>query len=65
MADTDPIQPVHEPAVPFLDEEAAWVHDAADRFEEAPATLVVGAVASIPAETAALAAPFAASPHFA
>ena len=30
-----------------------------------PATLVVGAVAAIPAETAALAAPFAASPHLA
>jgi phosphoadenylyl-sulfate reductase (thioredoxin) len=37
MADTDPIQPIHEPAVPFLDEESAWVRDAADRFEEARA----------------------------
>jgi thioredoxin-dependent adenylylsulfate APS reductase len=37
MADTDPIQPIHEPAVPFLDEEAAWVRDAADRFEGARA----------------------------
>src|SRR6266516_5489821 len=37
MADNDPIQPIHEPAVPFLDEEAAWVRDAADRFEGARA----------------------------
>jgi thioredoxin-dependent adenylylsulfate APS reductase len=37
MADTDPIQPIHEPAVPFLDEEAAWVRDAADRFDGARA----------------------------
>ena len=37
MADTDPIQPIHEPAVPFLDEEAAWVRAAADRFEGARA----------------------------
>lgn len=37
MADTDPIQPIHEPALPVLDEEAAWVHDAADRFEHATA----------------------------
>jgi len=37
MADTDPIQPIHEPAVPFLDEEASWVRDAADRFEGARA----------------------------
>src|SRR5437660_11233742 len=36
-ADTDPIQPIHEPAVPFLDEEASWVRDAADRFEGARA----------------------------
>src|SRR5438876_10787722 len=37
MAGTDPIQPIHEPAGPFLDEEAAWVRDAADRFEGARA----------------------------
>ncbi len=37
MADTDPVQPIHEPAVPFLDEEAAWVRDAAERFEGAHA----------------------------
>jgi thioredoxin-dependent adenylylsulfate APS reductase len=37
MADTDPIQPIHEPAVPYVDEEAAWVADAAVRFEGASA----------------------------
>ncbi len=37
MADRDPIQPIHEPALPVLDEEASWVHDASDRFEIASA----------------------------
>ena len=37
MADADPIQPIHEPALPILDEERMWVHDAADRFEGATA----------------------------
>jgi ferredoxin-nitrite reductase len=37
MADTDPIQPIHEPAIPYVDEEAAWVADAAARFEDAAA----------------------------
>jgi thioredoxin-dependent adenylylsulfate APS reductase len=37
MADTDPIQPIHEPAIPFVDEEAGWVADAAARFEDATA----------------------------
>jgi ferredoxin-nitrite reductase len=37
MADTDPIQPIHEPATPYVDEEAAWVADAAVRFEDASA----------------------------
>jgi thioredoxin-dependent adenylylsulfate APS reductase len=37
MADTDPIQPIHEPAVPYVDEEAGWVADAASRFEDATA----------------------------
>jgi len=37
MADTDPIQPIHEPAIPYVDEEAAWVADAAARFEDATA----------------------------
>jgi ferredoxin-nitrite reductase len=37
MADTDPIQPIHEPAVPYVDEEAGWVADAAVRFEDATA----------------------------
>jgi thioredoxin-dependent adenylylsulfate APS reductase len=37
MADTDPIQPIHEPAVPYVDEEAGWVADAALRFEDASA----------------------------
>ena len=30
-------EPIHEPALPVLDEEAAWVHDAAERFERASA----------------------------
>jgi thioredoxin-dependent adenylylsulfate APS reductase len=37
MADQDPIQPIHEPTVPVLDEETAWVDAAADRFEDADA----------------------------
>src|SRR5262245_40419924 len=37
MADRDPVQPIHEPAVPEFDEEAAWVHEAARRFEDASA----------------------------
>jgi thioredoxin-dependent adenylylsulfate APS reductase len=37
MADRDPVQPLHEPAVPVFDEEATWVHDAAERFEHASA----------------------------
>lgn len=37
MADTDPIQPIHEPAVPYVDEEAGWVADASARFEDASA----------------------------
>jgi thioredoxin-dependent adenylylsulfate APS reductase len=37
MADTDPIQPIHEPAVPYVDEEAGWVAEAAARFEDATA----------------------------
>jgi thioredoxin-dependent adenylylsulfate APS reductase len=42
MADRDPIQPLHEPALPVLDEEAAWVHEAADRFEHAQAQDLLG-----------------------
>src|SRR5919198_2755208 len=30
-------EPIHEPALPVLDEEAAWVREAADRFEDASA----------------------------
>jgi thioredoxin-dependent adenylylsulfate APS reductase len=30
-------EPIHEPALPVVDEEAAWVHDAAERFERASA----------------------------
>lgn len=37
MADRDPVQPIHEPTVPFVDEETAWVHEAAARFEHATA----------------------------
>src|SRR6266540_4309946 len=37
MADADPIQPIHEPALPYVDEETAWVHHAAERFEDASA----------------------------
>ena len=34
MADADPHAPWHEHAVPVLDEEATWVHEAAARFEQ-------------------------------
>jgi 3'-phosphoadenosine 5'-phosphosulfate sulfotransferase (PAPS reductase)/FAD synthetase len=34
MADADPRAPWHEPAMPVLDEEAAWVHETAERFED-------------------------------
>jgi thioredoxin-dependent adenylylsulfate APS reductase len=37
VADADPIQPIHEPALPVIDEERSWVHDAAERFEDASA----------------------------
>jgi thioredoxin-dependent adenylylsulfate APS reductase len=37
MADRDPVQPIHEPTVPLLVEEASWVHEAAERFEDAAA----------------------------
>jgi thioredoxin-dependent adenylylsulfate APS reductase len=37
MADADPIQPIHEPALPYIDEETAWVQHAAERFEDASA----------------------------
>jgi thioredoxin-dependent adenylylsulfate APS reductase len=30
-------EPIHEPTLPVVDEEAAWVHDAAERFERASA----------------------------
>jgi len=31
-------EPIHEPTLPLVDEEAAWVHEAAGRFEHAHAT---------------------------
>ena len=34
---TDPHEPLHEPALPLLDEEEAQIHAAADRFEHAGA----------------------------
>jgi phosphoadenosine phosphosulfate reductase len=37
MADADPRAPWHEPAMPVLDEEAEWVHEAAERFEDSGA----------------------------
>jgi thioredoxin-dependent adenylylsulfate APS reductase len=37
MANGDPIQPIHEPTLPVVVEEAEWVHDVADRFEHARA----------------------------
>ena len=30
-------EPIHEPTLPLIDEEAAWVHEASDRFEHASA----------------------------
>ena len=30
-------EPIHEPTLPLFDDEAAWVHEAADRFEDANA----------------------------
>jgi thioredoxin-dependent adenylylsulfate APS reductase len=30
-------EPIHEPTLPVIDEEAVWVHEAADRFEHASA----------------------------
>jgi len=37
MADPDPHAPYHEATIPVFDEEAEWVHDAAQRFEHASA----------------------------
>jgi thioredoxin-dependent adenylylsulfate APS reductase len=37
MADRDPVQPIHEPALAVIAEEDRWIHDAAERFEDAPA----------------------------
>lgn len=37
MADEDPRAPFHEAAVPLVDEETAWVHEVAERFEHASA----------------------------
>jgi thioredoxin-dependent adenylylsulfate APS reductase len=37
MADRDLVQPIHEPALPVLDEEVAWVHAAAECFEHTDA----------------------------
>ena len=34
---SDPHEPLHEPALPLLDEEEAQIHAAADRFEHAGA----------------------------
>jgi thioredoxin-dependent adenylylsulfate APS reductase len=42
VADRDPIQPIHEPTLPLLDEEASWVHEAAGRFEHATAEELLG-----------------------
>jgi 3'-phosphoadenosine 5'-phosphosulfate sulfotransferase (PAPS reductase)/FAD synthetase len=36
-ANGDPHEPIHEPALPFFDEEARQIHDAAERFEHASA----------------------------
>ena len=30
-------EPIHEPTLPFVEEETAWVHEAAERFEAASA----------------------------
>jgi len=35
-------EPIHEPALPLVDEESAWVHEAADRFEHATAQELLG-----------------------
>ena len=35
-------EPIHEPAIPVLDEEATWVHEAAARFEHASAPELLG-----------------------
>jgi thioredoxin-dependent adenylylsulfate APS reductase len=35
-------EPIHEPTLPVLDEEAAWVHEAAERFEHASAQELLG-----------------------
>jgi thioredoxin-dependent adenylylsulfate APS reductase len=35
-------EPIHEPAVPLIDEESAWVHEAAGRFEHATAQELLG-----------------------
>jgi hypothetical protein len=37
VSTNDPHEPLHEPALPVLDEEARFIHDAADRFEHASA----------------------------
>jgi thioredoxin-dependent adenylylsulfate APS reductase len=37
VSTTDPHEPIHEPALPVVDEEARFIHDAADRFEHASA----------------------------
>jgi thioredoxin-dependent adenylylsulfate APS reductase len=37
MTERDPVRPLREPAEPLLEEEAAWVRDAAARFEHAGA----------------------------
>src|SRR5688572_21458303 len=42
MADADPRAPWHEPAMPVLDEEAVWVHEAAERFEHTHAEELLG-----------------------
>ena len=42
MADADPRAPWHEPTMPVLDEEAAWVHEAAERFEHTSAEELLG-----------------------
>jgi thioredoxin-dependent adenylylsulfate APS reductase len=35
-------EPIHEPTLPVVDEETAWVHDAAERFERAGAEDLLG-----------------------
>jgi thioredoxin-dependent adenylylsulfate APS reductase len=34
-------EPIHEPTLPIFDEEVAWVHDAAERFEHASAEVLL------------------------